>query len=401
MWFAEQRGNRIGRITPTGVITEFSAGLSAASGPFFVAAGPDGNMWFTEAQGNRIGRITPAGVTTEFSAGLSPASRPGGIAAGPDGNLWFTELGECEETCVGGNRLGRITPAGVITEFSTGLSPSVSLALIAGGPDGNVWFAEFEGNRIGRITPAGVVTEFSTGLNPASHPLGIAAGPDGNLWFTEAGGNRIGRITPAGVITEFFKGISAESFPLDIAAGPDGNMWFAEEGGNRIGRITSAGVITEFSAGLSPGSGPFGIAGGPDGNVWFTEAGGNRIGRISAAGVISEFPPTAQILGVRQLGTRAVAVPLRCPSGAALPCGGVLRLGTTGNGGARRFAPLAAGRSTWVVVPIAPVWRRQLAAGRRLNVTLLLLPEPHSMAGALAQPVTLRGARSRIPAVTG
>src|SRR5271169_830436 len=85
---------------------------TAQSAPGGLAAGPDGNLWFTEANGNRIGRITPAGVVTEFSAGLTPESFPSGIAAGPDGNLWFAEYF--------GNRIGRITPAGVVTEFSAG-----------------------------------------------------------------------------------------------------------------------------------------------------------------------------------------------------------------------------------------------------------------------------------------
>lgn len=39
----------------------------------------------------------------------TPDSRLAGITAGPDGNLWFTENN--------GNKIGRITPAGVITEF--------------------------------------------------------------------------------------------------------------------------------------------------------------------------------------------------------------------------------------------------------------------------------------------
>ena len=59
------------------------------------------------------------------------------------------------------------------------------------------------GNRIGRITPTGVVTEFSTGISEGSAPQGITAGPDGNLWFTESDASRIGRITPAGVASEF------------------------------------------------------------------------------------------------------------------------------------------------------------------------------------------------------
>jgi virginiamycin B lyase len=57
-----------------------------------------------------------------------------------------------------------------------------------------MWFTETDGNRIGRITPKGVVTEFSKGITKGAGPIGIAAGPDGNMWFTELGGNRIGRI---------------------------------------------------------------------------------------------------------------------------------------------------------------------------------------------------------------
>src|SRR5262249_52870363 len=81
------------------------------------AARPDGNLWFTEPRPSRIGRITPAGVITEFSAGLTPGFQPRGITAGPDGNLWFTEQFGLS------GRVGRITPAGVITEFSAGITP--------------------------------------------------------------------------------------------------------------------------------------------------------------------------------------------------------------------------------------------------------------------------------------
>ena len=83
--------NTIGRITPAGVITHFSAGLTSNALPQGITAGPDGNLWFTEKSKEGIGRITPAGVITEFTAGLTADSGPNGIAAGPDGNLWFTE----------------------------------------------------------------------------------------------------------------------------------------------------------------------------------------------------------------------------------------------------------------------------------------------------------------------
>jgi streptogramin lyase len=64
--------------------------LAAGRLPFGITAGPDGNLWFTEERGNQIGRITPAGTVTEFPI-PNGNSQPAGITAGPDGNLWFTE----------------------------------------------------------------------------------------------------------------------------------------------------------------------------------------------------------------------------------------------------------------------------------------------------------------------
>ena len=281
LWFTEYDANRIGRITPGGVVTEFSAGITG-SGLDAIAKGPDGNLWFTETKAHQIGRITPAGVVTEFSTGIS-GKYLNGITGGPDGNLWFTESP---------SEIGRITPAGVVTEFSSGISTGSDPYGITSGPDGNLWFTEGNGQRIGRITPAGVVTEFSNGISGAGRS--ITSGPDGNLWFTQAadGSNfsgpidQIGRITPAGAVTEFSNGISQSSRPLGIASGPDGNLWFTEAGSSvggvdRIGRITPAGVVTEFDNGLTPNSLPARIASGADGNLWFTEPQANQIGRLT------------------------------------------------------------------------------------------------------------------------
>jgi len=256
--------------------------FSYDSNPWAITAGPDGNLWFTESGvGSKIGRITTAGVLTEFPIPTA-LSKPTGITAGPDGNLWFTEYY--------GNKIGRITTAGVITEFPIPTPLSEPTGITAG-PDGNLWVTENYGNKIGRITTAGVITEFSI-PTPLSYLYAIAAGPDGNLWFTEYYGNKIGRITTAGVITEFSIP-TALSEPYAIAAGPDGNLWFTEYYSNKIGRITTAGVITEFPI-PTASSLPNGITAGPDGNIWFTEQEGDKIGRITTAGVITELPiPTA------------------------------------------------------------------------------------------------------------
>lgn len=72
-------------------ITEFPV-PTAASQPYSIALGPDGNLWFTETGTNKIGRVTPTGGFTEFSI-PTPGSQPHAITTGPDGNLWFTEAG--------------------------------------------------------------------------------------------------------------------------------------------------------------------------------------------------------------------------------------------------------------------------------------------------------------------
>ncbi|MGH7264948.1 MAG: virginiamycin B lyase family protein, partial [Candidatus Rokuibacteriota bacterium] len=111
--------------------------------------------WFTEGPGNKIGRITPAGVITEFSIPTAN-SNPRGITAGPDGNLWFTEASSA--------KIGRMTPLGSITGFPT-ITPNAGPAQIIAGPDGNIWFVQdFAGGRIGRFVPALLAISPGTGL---------------------------------------------------------------------------------------------------------------------------------------------------------------------------------------------------------------------------------------------
>ncbi|MDQ6615540.1 MAG: hypothetical protein M3083_12550 [Actinomycetota bacterium] len=276
---------------PTGTVTEFSTGISTGSGPVFITAGPDGSLWFTETAGDKLGKITTAGTVTETGGG-SAQGGPLAITSGPDGNLWFTS----DVT----NQVFRATRAGNITGVFTVGNTVSNLWGISSGPDGNLWVTEIAANKVARITPAGVVTEFSAGISANAHPDGITAGPDGNLWFTENGGNRVAKITPAGVVTEYSTGITATSDLRDITAGADGNLWFTEFRGNRVGRITPAGVVTEFSTGITANSGPQGITAGPDGNLWFVETQVSKVGTVAlgmAPGTTAAQATSATVVG--------------------------------------------------------------------------------------------------------
>src|SRR3712207_8929964 len=65
------------------------------------------------------------------------------------------------------------------------LFPSRALSRSAKGPDGNIWFVNKSPAVVGKITPEGVITEYTDGLTTLSEPSAITLGPDGNLWFTE------------------------------------------------------------------------------------------------------------------------------------------------------------------------------------------------------------------------
>ncbi len=56
---------------------------------------PDGTMWFTDdGSVPAIGKITPSGTITEYSTGLNSGSMPYWITLGGNGDIWFTDIAE-------------------------------------------------------------------------------------------------------------------------------------------------------------------------------------------------------------------------------------------------------------------------------------------------------------------
>ena len=117
--------------------------------PAGITAGPDGALWFTNGDNNSIGRISTTGVVTNYTG--TGIDSPDGITAGPDGALWFTNYAN--------NSIGRITTTGVVTNYTgTGIDTPKG---ITAGPDGALWFTNSGNNSIGRITTTGVVTNYT------------------------------------------------------------------------------------------------------------------------------------------------------------------------------------------------------------------------------------------------
>ena len=246
---------KVAKVTPSGAITEYSAGKRTVKG---IATGPDGNLWFAE-EINHLNKMTTSGSLTEYTL-----SRAGSyVTTGPDGNLWFT----------GGGYISKMNTSGtVLGEYAAGGSTDITT-----GPDGNLWFTSGT-QKIGKITTSGTITEYTLPAN--SGPNGIVAGPDGKLWFTDWTSDKIGKITTSGTITEY--ALPSGSKPIDIAAGSDGKLWFTDSKTAKIGTITTSGEVTEY--GVGPNSEPLGITSGPDENIWYIDGKTDRVVKIAIAG---------------------------------------------------------------------------------------------------------------------
>ena len=113
------------------------------SGTTGITAAPDGNLYFTEYARSTIGRITPTGLVTEFLLPVPPYDGsthpffwPYNIAPAPNGDgVWFTELGL--------HGIGHLTTAGAFSETAISGTANYGIAVAS---DGTVWFTE-EGGR--------------------------------------------------------------------------------------------------------------------------------------------------------------------------------------------------------------------------------------------------------------
>jgi virginiamycin B lyase len=233
------------------------------SNPISIVAGPDGNLWFTENSGARIGRITTSGTLTEFS---TAPKHPIDITVGPDGALWFTEAEWA---------IGRITTGGAMTQFP--LPPKNRPLSITTGSDGDLWFTVPGRTFLRTMTTQGVLSKVAL-PQPVGTPQEITSGPDGDVWFTIQGIDKIGRADPVTDAVTEYELVDGYD-PADIHTGPDGNMWFTCQ--NEVGTITMEGQLSEYAAPFQAYLG--GPVTGSDGNLWITMAAANALGRMDPA----------------------------------------------------------------------------------------------------------------------
>lgn len=314
LWFGGRAGNNsVDSITTAGTITPVSAGGTAS--PFYGVVGSDLNYWFSDwGTAGTANQPTPARIlkVDHTSSVLTPYTLtntnavPVKLALGSDNNVWFTERGYvtgATPPTVSVSGLGKITPAGVVTEFDlTAKSPSAHpYGIVAVGT--KLWFTEDYDDAIGywdlnaaTQTVAGAVTIITMNSSATANQFADAnkgityRAADTTLWWCRQSSNQIAKINADGTGLTFYL-LPGTPQPTNIIVAADGRLWFTESNTNKLG------VIDPANAGLAPATGPLydspivsagfteltlpttaqpvDLATGPDGNVWVTDASGN------------------------------------------------------------------------------------------------------------------------------
>ena len=238
VWFTEVNGNKIGHIPVTATSGSDISEIALPTGSSFpvgITAGSDNALYFAEEAGNRIGRIptnaTSTSAITEITLPVAN-SFPSGIGTAADGTIWFTEPGVPNSVAhmpVGATLASQITAFPIPTAGGGPfwIAPGVADSMIV---------SEQSAHKMGSVpngaTSTAQITEFNAGT---SEPYQCVLGPDGAIWFAEFNTGKVGRIATDGTLLEFTPPTPA--LITGITTGPDGAIWFTEEGAAKIGKI--------------------------------------------------------------------------------------------------------------------------------------------------------------------
>lgn len=227
LWFST--GGDIMRITTAGIVTDFPMPHGECSGSY-LTEGPDGKVWFVDRCTNKIGKISRTGSIKEYSIPLTSTSFPYGIVAGPDSNLWFTVIGLTADA-----RIGKITTSGVATEYES--SELGQPEQIVSGPDGDLYAADYGANTLVQVTTSGTITTYRTNFVDGS-ALTLASGPSGQIWIADD----LVHLTMFDTTTHLFSALVR--LPIinrvrpvglhGITMGSDGDMWVTGDRGDYV-----------------------------------------------------------------------------------------------------------------------------------------------------------------------
>ena len=299
--------------------------------PYQMCLDPAGDILVADYSGNRIRKITPAGMISTFAGtGASSSTGDGGQAAAASINA----------------------PNGIACDTS-----------------GNVYIAEEHGIRVRKVNAAGVISTFAgTGVQGYAGdgglatsagfvlPEGVAVDTSGNVYIADAYGNRIRKVNTAGIISTFagtgtggYNGdglqatVTTLSTPYAVLPDNAGNVYISDSSNNRVRKVNAGGIVSTYAGNGSSAfagdggqatsasiSGALGITLDSAGNLYIADQNNYRIRKVTAAGVISTVAGNG-IQGYSGDGGLATAAEVKVPEGVLIDAIGNLYIGDGAN----------------------------------------------------------------------
>jgi uncharacterized protein (TIGR03437 family) len=333
--------------------------------PYRMTFDSAGNLYFNEDLGNRVRKVSPSGVVTTVAGngiagfdgdgGQATAARlrlPSTVAIDKDSNLYIADYSN--------HRIRKVTAStGVITTvagngilgFSGDDGPAINASLnfpesVAVDKDGNLYIADSSNHRIRKVTASTGIMTTAVGTGASgfggdgglataamiSFPLDVAFDKAGDLYVCAAGNARIRKVTMStGIISTyagngstFFNGdgvpaTNAAFGPIAFSFDKDDNLYITDASNSRIRRVNASDKVISTLAGgatgFSPdGSGaiggrllqPVGVAADPSGTVLFGDSANLRIRKVVSA-----------LSGDNVLPTIAITSPTNAPNHTA------------------------------------------------------------------------------------
>ena len=394
---------------------------TSAAGLGRITTGPDGAMWFTEADKNKIGRISTSGAITEFTLPAQTAadSKVKDIEVDASGLVWVVwdsgwQISRIDTATLSAYtwRLAypygeevRVGPSAVWVTLSfdeDGIlrivgdnanwdanAPECDGAL-GRGRDGAMWCQQFD--RLIKVNADGTGGAGQPLPSDATYPYSVATGPTARIWFGRDDGGTLGYAPARGnvgwVDSENRVRVirtGDRTAPRSLALGRDGNVWFTSIGATKgIGHVNASGRGAVVKVGDYR---PRSVTYGADGAIWFTDRDHNRIVRVTrdrlwltnvSVGARSQLKPHLQprlsVLSSRldaNARRTTARVALACGSGL-VPCSGkaLVKAGRT-TLGAGSYRVAIRGRAT-LTVTLNATARRLLKRRSSVAVTLYL-----------------------------
>ena len=217
------------------VLTSYATSIGY---PLYAAMDANGNVYTSNYSGTSIYKTTALNTTSVFAT-LPTFSM--GIAIDNNGNIYVS----CVDNKIYKSTGGVFSVFADLSNTSLVITPAVSYPykLIFDNAN-NLYVSEFENgtgtsDRIIKITPAGVVSTYASGLKS---PNGFVFDASGNLFVTCYGDNKIQKITPSGTMSTF---TTLSTHPRDIIMDGTGNFYVSMVS-STILKVTRTGTASTY-----------------------------------------------------------------------------------------------------------------------------------------------------------